>query len=173
MSREVESVETTTVFDLAVDAVIAATRNGGMIAADVEARRLLDGHPDCQIRFDELRDANCASGHAASRQHSIRPELAAPSDFKPRRHRNRRQHRPRVGAGVDGRRTRLLCPVHRSVRVLDERRRIAPVVGKDAQTNAGTHVESVICDGMGRRHAFSIFRSRIPDRRSDHAATDG
>lgn len=57
MSQEVESVETTVVFDLAADAVIAATQNGGMIAADVEVRRLLDRHPDCQIPFDELRDA--------------------------------------------------------------------------------------------------------------------
>jgi len=57
MSLKVKSVETRTVIDLAALAVFTASRDGGMIAADSEARRLLDANPDCQIAFAELRDA--------------------------------------------------------------------------------------------------------------------
>ena len=57
MSLKVQSVETVTVMDLAALAVFTASRDGGMIAADVEARRILDANPDCQTPFAELRDA--------------------------------------------------------------------------------------------------------------------
>ena len=43
------SVETKAVTDLAALAVFTASKDGGMIAADVEARRLLDEYPNCQI----------------------------------------------------------------------------------------------------------------------------
>ncbi len=35
----------------------ATSNQSAMIAADVEARRLLDTNPDCQIPFEELREA--------------------------------------------------------------------------------------------------------------------
>jgi hypothetical protein len=56
MSLKVKSVERQEVVDLVVLSVAGAARDGGMIAADLEARRLLDTHPDCQIPFEELRD---------------------------------------------------------------------------------------------------------------------
>ena len=56
MPLKVKSVEAQTVADLAAMAVFTATKNGRLIAADVEARRLLDENPDCQTPFAELRD---------------------------------------------------------------------------------------------------------------------
>ena len=57
MSLKTQSVERTQVLDLAALSVEAAAQDGGLIAADMEARRLLDANPDCQISFDELRAA--------------------------------------------------------------------------------------------------------------------
>ena len=48
MSLETQSVERTGVLDLAALAVEGAAQDGGMIAADLEARRLLDANLDCQ-----------------------------------------------------------------------------------------------------------------------------
>jgi hypothetical protein len=56
MSLKAKSVESGQVLDLATLAVEGAAMDGGMIAADMEARRLLDAHPDCQISFEVLRD---------------------------------------------------------------------------------------------------------------------
>lgn len=56
MSLKAKSVERAEVMDLAVLSVEKAANDGGVVAADTEARRLLDAHPDCQISFDELRD---------------------------------------------------------------------------------------------------------------------
>jgi len=49
MALKTRSVETKAVTDLAALAVFTASKDGGMIAADVEARRLLDENPNCQI----------------------------------------------------------------------------------------------------------------------------
>jgi len=57
MSLKTKSVERYEVLDLAALSVEAAAQDGGMIATDVEARRLLDTHPDCQMSFEELRQA--------------------------------------------------------------------------------------------------------------------
>lgn len=56
MSLKAQSVEHAEVLDLVALSVEGAAQDGGMISADMEARRLLDAHPDCQIPFDELRD---------------------------------------------------------------------------------------------------------------------
>jgi len=56
MSLKTKSVQTSEVFDLAALSVKGAAEDGGVVAADMEARRLLDAHPYCQIPFDELRD---------------------------------------------------------------------------------------------------------------------
>ena len=57
MSLKARSFERQEIMDLASLSVQGAAQDGGMIAADMEARRLLDAHPDCQIPFEELRDA--------------------------------------------------------------------------------------------------------------------
>jgi hypothetical protein len=57
MSLKPQSVERQEVLDLASLSVEGAAQDGGMIPADMEARRLLDAHPNCQISFDELREA--------------------------------------------------------------------------------------------------------------------
>jgi hypothetical protein len=57
MSLKPASVERQEVVDLASLSVEGAAQDGGMIPADMEARRLLDAHPNCQISFDELRAA--------------------------------------------------------------------------------------------------------------------
>jgi len=57
VSLKTQSVEVRTVVDLAALAVFTASKDGGMIAADLEARRILDANPDCQTPFAELRDA--------------------------------------------------------------------------------------------------------------------
>ena len=57
MSLKTKSVERHEVLDLAALSVEAAAQDGGMIATDVEARRLLDANPDCQMSFEELRRA--------------------------------------------------------------------------------------------------------------------
>ena len=57
MSLKPASVERQEVLDLAGLSVEGAAQDGGMIPADMEARRLLDAHPNCQISFDELREA--------------------------------------------------------------------------------------------------------------------
>ena len=57
MSLKPASVERQEVLDLASLSVEGAAQDGGMIPADMEARRLLDAHPDCQISFDALREA--------------------------------------------------------------------------------------------------------------------
>ena len=57
MSLKPASVERQEVLDLASLSVEGAAQDGGMIPADMEARRLLDAHPNCQISFDELREA--------------------------------------------------------------------------------------------------------------------
>lgn len=57
MSLKAKSVERQEVLDLASLSIEGAAQDGGMIPADMEARRLLDAHPDCQISFEELRDA--------------------------------------------------------------------------------------------------------------------
>jgi len=56
MSLKAKSVESRQVLDLAALSVESAANDGGMIAADMEARRLLDANPDCQISFEVLRD---------------------------------------------------------------------------------------------------------------------
>ena len=56
MSLKAKSVERQQVLDLASLSVEGAAKDGGMIPADMEARRLLDAHPDCQISFETLRD---------------------------------------------------------------------------------------------------------------------
>jgi hypothetical protein len=56
MSLKTKSVDRQEVLDLAGLSVDGAAKDGGMIAADMEAHRLLDAHPDCQIPFEELRD---------------------------------------------------------------------------------------------------------------------
>jgi hypothetical protein len=56
MSLKVKSVDRQEVLDLAALSVEGAAKDGGMIQADMEAHRLLDAHPDCQISFEELRD---------------------------------------------------------------------------------------------------------------------
>jgi hypothetical protein len=56
MSNKSNSTKTGEVNDLAKLAVETAAKDGGMIAVDLEARRLLDDNPDCRISFDELRD---------------------------------------------------------------------------------------------------------------------
>jgi hypothetical protein len=55
MSPKTAFVERQEVLDLASLSVEGAAQDGGLIPADMEARRLLDAHPDCQIPFDELR----------------------------------------------------------------------------------------------------------------------
>ena len=45
------------VLDLVTLSIEGAMQDGGMVPADMEARRLLEAHPDCQIPFKELRDA--------------------------------------------------------------------------------------------------------------------
>jgi hypothetical protein len=57
MALKAKSVARQEVLDLATLSVEGAAQDGGMIPADMEARRLLDAHPDCQIPFEELRDA--------------------------------------------------------------------------------------------------------------------
>jgi hypothetical protein len=57
VSLKPASVERQEVLDLASLAVENAAKDGGMIAADTEAQRLLDDSPDCQIPLSELRDA--------------------------------------------------------------------------------------------------------------------
>ena len=57
MSLKVKSVEVKMVLDLAALAVFAASKDGGMIAAEAEALCLLYENPDCQMPFTELRDA--------------------------------------------------------------------------------------------------------------------
>lgn len=47
------------VLDLASLSIEGAAQDGGMIAAEMEARRLLDAHPNCQFSFEELRDTIC------------------------------------------------------------------------------------------------------------------
>ena len=49
MSLKTQSVERTEALDLAALAVEAAAQDGGMIPADLEARRLLDANPDCPL----------------------------------------------------------------------------------------------------------------------------
>jgi len=56
MSLKAKSVESRQVLDLAALSVESAANDGGMIAADMEARGLLDAHPNCQISFEVLRD---------------------------------------------------------------------------------------------------------------------
>ena len=56
MSLKVASVAYRELVDLANLSVEGAAQDGGVISADLEARRLLDAYPDCQIPFDELRD---------------------------------------------------------------------------------------------------------------------
>ena len=57
MSLKTKSVERQEVLDLASLSVVGAAQDGGMIQADMEARRLLDANPDCQMSFEDLRDA--------------------------------------------------------------------------------------------------------------------
>jgi hypothetical protein len=45
------------VLDLVILSIEGAMEDGGMVPADMEARSLLEAHPDCQIPFEELRDA--------------------------------------------------------------------------------------------------------------------
>jgi hypothetical protein len=56
MPLKAQSVEARIVSDLAALAVSKASIDG-VIAVDVEARRLLDENPDCKTPFAELRDA--------------------------------------------------------------------------------------------------------------------
>ena len=64
--------------------------------------------------------------------------------------------------------------IHGGVRILDERLRVQPVVGKDADANAGGDVKVVLVDGMsfghGLQHSsrgnsgvFRLFRFRKED----------
>ena len=46
MSLKTKSVDRQEVLDLAALSVEGAANDGGMIPADLEARRLLDAHPD-------------------------------------------------------------------------------------------------------------------------------
>ena len=50
-------VERQQLLDLALLSVEGAANDGGLIAADIEARRLLGSNPDSQISFGDLRDA--------------------------------------------------------------------------------------------------------------------
>ncbi len=56
MALKVQSVIRREVLDLARVAVETAARDGGLVSADTEARRLLDSHPDCRMSPRELRD---------------------------------------------------------------------------------------------------------------------
>lgn len=56
MTLKPASVESREVLDLVALLVAGAAKDGGVLAAGVEAQRLLDTHPDCQIPFEELRD---------------------------------------------------------------------------------------------------------------------
>ena len=57
MSLKVASVERQEMLDLASLSIERAARDGGMIAVDVEAYRILDMRPDCSMSFEELRTA--------------------------------------------------------------------------------------------------------------------
>ena len=57
MVLKTKSVERQQLLDLAFLSVEGAANDGGLIAADIEARRLLDSNPDSQISFEDLRDA--------------------------------------------------------------------------------------------------------------------
>jgi hypothetical protein len=57
MVLKTKSVERQQLLDLALLSVEGAANDGGLIAADIEARRLLDSSPDGQISFEDLRDA--------------------------------------------------------------------------------------------------------------------
>jgi hypothetical protein len=57
MSLKAKSVILEDLLDLANLSVETAAQHGGMILADVRARRLLDAYIDCPIPFEELRDA--------------------------------------------------------------------------------------------------------------------
>ena len=76
MSLKAKSVEKQEVMDLARLAVEGAAKDGGMIAADMEARRLLDENPGCQIPFDELRDtiARQATERGVGVEFGFRPD---------------------------------------------------------------------------------------------------
>ena len=75
MSLKATSVGRQEVIDLVVLSVAGAAQDGGMIAADTEARRLFDAHPDCQIPFEELRDtiAEIAVAHGVGVEFGFRP----------------------------------------------------------------------------------------------------
>ena len=60
MSLKPASVERQEVLDLASLSVEGAAQDGGMIPADMEARRLLDAHPDCQISLTSYEPASPA-----------------------------------------------------------------------------------------------------------------
>ena len=76
MSLTTKSVDRQEVLDLAALSVKGAAQDGGMIPADMEARRLLDAYPDCQIPFDELRDAiaRLAFAHGVGVEFGLRPD---------------------------------------------------------------------------------------------------
>jgi hypothetical protein len=75
MSLKAESVDRQEVLDLAALSVEGAANDGGMIPADMEARRLLEAHPDCQISFEELRDviAQLAIDRGVGVEYGLRP----------------------------------------------------------------------------------------------------
>ena len=77
MSLKTQSVERTEVLDLAALSVEAAAQDGGLIPADLEARRLLDANPDCQMSFDELRAsiARLAVKRGVIVEFGLRPDL--------------------------------------------------------------------------------------------------
>jgi hypothetical protein len=103
MSLKARSVETQELLDLASLVIDGAAKDGGMIAADMEARRLLDAHPDCHISFEQLREsiAQLAVIRGVGVEFGLRP---GQNSYAPRpgfiRWRLEREYRPaRVGTG--------------------------------------------------------------------------
>jgi hypothetical protein len=76
MALKTKSVDRQEVLDLAALSVEGAAQDGGMIPADMEARRLLGAYPECQIPFEELRDtiARLAIEHGVGVEFGLRPE---------------------------------------------------------------------------------------------------
>ena len=57
MSLKTASVERKEILDLAMLSIESAARDGGLLVAHTEARRLLAVYPDCRMSFEELREA--------------------------------------------------------------------------------------------------------------------
>ena len=57
MSLKTASVERKEMLDLASLSIESAARDGEMLVAHTEARRLLTVYPECRMSFEELREA--------------------------------------------------------------------------------------------------------------------